>query len=292
MQLIAITGATGFIGQRLLQMLVESSAAALRIDLRAVERGALDAVLRDNAVNCLVHFASPAPSADPAAQDDIEQMVVDLAEGVAAAAADSGTHVILASTIRVHPLDSGRFSAATPVAPFDGYGRGKARVEKLVADLVGAGGGCTILRISSVQGIDSSGRARGLLGLFGRQAAAGRLTVMGNGGSIKDLIHVDDVALAVMAAVDSAATGVRTIHIGSGEGCTVIDVVQQCKAEVERRGRTLRIEHIGADPNDLAGVVDVSDAWRVLGWRPRVGIEEMISEALDCCLPNGLEGES
>jgi UDP-glucose 4-epimerase len=92
------------------------------------------------------------------------------------------------------------------------------------------------------------------------------LTIDGDGSQSRDLVYVADVARAYLAAVQSKTTGV--VNIGTGRAYTVNQVVAAArrKAPVENGpSRAGDVPHTRAD---------ITRAKAVLGWEPRVGLEE------------------
>ena len=103
-----------------------------------------------------------------------------------------------------------------------------------------------------------------------------------DGSCIRDYIHVVDLARAHVAALrrlveKSAATGLECFNIGTGTGCSVLEVV---RAFEKVSGRRLSYRIVGRRPGDIEQVwADTSLANRVLGWRAEKGLEEMLDSA-------------
>ena len=285
--MIGITGASGFIGGKLKGTLLNLGEEVIDIDLRNLNLESAISSLKENSIRCIVHLASPTPSSVPELQDEIEEVIINLGKLAIELAEKSDARLVVASTVRIHPLDVLCFSRSSVIAPFDGYGRGKLLVEGICQERFGNGNGkgCTLLRISSVQGIDNSGRARGLVGFFARQVLSGKLTIMGDGYSTKNLLHVDDLVVAIRAAVDSTDGRVREVYVGSEIGHTVKEIADTVVIAASRRGKSVEIVHIDPDQNDLSGSIEDSSAVEYLGWSAEIGLERMVSEALDSVLP-------
>ena len=98
------------------------------------------------------------------------------------------------------------------------------------------------------------------------------LEIHGDGEQTRDFTHVSDVVSANMLAMDCEIADGRAINIGRGENVSVNRVAAMIGGPtVHREGRRRRhARHAGG-----------SDAGeRVLGWRPRVSIEEGIADLL------------
>ena len=113
--------------------------------------------------------------------------------------------------------------------------------------------------------------------LDGRVLALGEAVTLKTPGSIKDYIHADDVASALLAVSARGSDG--TVNIGTGEGVAVGSVARQI-AELVGRPDLLRMpERPVADPLDHV----VADAGRLrsLGWRPQVTLVSGLRRLVD-----------
>ena len=100
------------------------------------------------------------------------------------------------------------------------------------------------------------------------------LEIFGDGEQTRDFTHVSDVVSANMLAMDCevAVADGRAINIGRGENVSVNRIAAMIGGQrVHREGRA-------GDMRDT--LADRREAERVLGWRPRVSIEEGIAELL------------
>jgi len=247
--MIGVTGASGFIGSHLLAQLGDSG---FSINLRTLDTpDVLADYLRDNDCRTIVHLAGPLPG-----DSNADVVATELAQRIAGAAMSlDQCHIIFSSTIRVHSREQGVFGIDSEVAPFDAYGLGKANAESVFLNCANASHPISILRVSSVQGVGVNGRAKGLLGVFARQAAmGGPITVMGDGNSVKDLVSINTVLDAIGGCVlypPNTGPYSQIIPVGSGQGITVGEIAE---AMCDISG--VDIAHIEADPNDLSGYVD------------------------------------
>jgi UDP-glucose 4-epimerase len=100
-----------------------------------------------------------------------------------------------------------------------------------------------------------------------------------DGTGVRDYIHVMDLALGHLAALDylNRESGLLTVNLGTGRGCTVLEMVHTFEKVngikipyqiVERRLGDIEISF--ADP---------SEANRILGWKARLGLEDMCRDA-------------
>ena len=244
--MIGVTGASGFIGAHLLAQLGDSGYS---IDLRALDTpDALGDYLRGRGCQTIVHLAGPMPG-----DSNADTIATELAQRVAGAAKSlDECHIIFSSSIRVHSRDEGVFSFDSEVAPFDAYGVGKASGEEVFLGCADEAHPVSILRISSVQGVGTNGRAQGLASVFARQAASGGpITIMGDGSSIKDLVDIHTVLDGIGDCILNPPSDSQVVTVGSGHPTTVGELAA-IVSQISGAG----VVHIDADPNDLSGYVD------------------------------------
>jgi len=97
------------------------------------------------------------------------------------------------------------------------------------------------------------------------------LTIWGDGSTVRDFVHVSDVADA-MARATLYAGDQAVINIGSGRGHTLLEIVSKVEAAT---GKTIDLKPEPDRPIDvLVNVLDASLAARELDWRPVKTIEE------------------
>ncbi len=96
------------------------------------------------------------------------------------------------------------------------------------------------------------------------------MKIHGSGEQTRDFTHVNDVVAANILAMDAAIADGRAINIGAGRNVSInriADLLGGPRVQVEARKGDMR--------DTLA---DTTEAWRVLGWRPRVTVEEGIAQ--------------
>lgn len=186
----------------------------------------------------------------------------------------------------------------SPLAPASPYARTKAMMEQILEDTASA----SELKVLSLRYFNPVGTDPELR--TGQQIehpshVMGKLldawlnndtfTVTGvdwptrDGSGIRDFIHVWDLALAHVAAVDNFDTATaeqsyQVINIGTGNGTTVKELAA---AFEEGAGRKLNIAEGAPRPGDVAGVCTVSDkAERMLGWTPKHTMVDSVRDAI------------
>jgi dTDP-L-rhamnose 4-epimerase len=144
-----------------------------------------------------------------------------------------------------------------------------------------------VLRLQNVFGAGQSpsNPYTGILPLFGRLAAAGQpIPVYEDGRIVRDFVHVDDVARALESAVcdldaDLDAGPGAAVDVGSGVPVTILEVARLVADRYGAPAPTVTGQFRDGDVRYACA--DPADAYRLLGWRPRVelasGLEELCS---------------
>jgi UDP-glucose 4-epimerase len=183
-----------------------------------------------------------------------------------------------------------------PTAPTNPYGRTKLMIEQILADLALSDPAWSIgvLRYFNPVGAHESGRIgeepRGTpnnLMPYVAQVAIGRrpeLSVFGSdystpdGTGVRDYIHVVDLALGHLAALDAVAkaNGVWTVNLGTGQGYSVLEMV---RAFENASGRKVPYRVVARRPGDIAACyADPARATALLGWKAERGLEQMCAD--------------
>ncbi len=98
------------------------------------------------------------------------------------------------------------------------------------------------------------------------------LQIHGDGEQTRDFTHVSDIVAANILAMDAPVADGRAINVGAGRNVSVnriADLIGGARVQMEARTGDMR--------NTLA---DTSEAARILGWHPRVSVEEGVIQLL------------
>ena len=184
-----------------------------------------------------------------------------------------------------------------PTGPTNPYGCTKWHIEHMLNDLAVASPEWSIgiLRYFNPVGAHASGRIgenpRGIpnnLMPFVTQVAVGKrpqLSVFGgdypthDGTGVRDYIHVVDLALGHLAALEKvvAGKGAWTVNLGTGKGYSVLDFV---KAFEKASGKPIPYQIVDRRPGDVAQCyADPSLAAEMLGWRAQRDLQQMCADS-------------
>lgn len=184
----------------------------------------------------------------------------------------------------------------SPLGATNPYGRTKWMIEEMLRDLRAAQPDwrIAILRYFNPVGAHSSGRIgedpNGIpnnLMPFVAQVAVGklpRLRVYGgdyptpDGTGVRDYIHVVDLALGHLAALEhlSSHPSPITVNLGTGQGTSVLEMI---RAFEKASGRKVPYEIVARRPGDVAECyADPSLAMELLGWKAGRGVDQMCAD--------------
>ena len=184
-----------------------------------------------------------------------------------------------------------------PTSTTNPYGETKLMIERILKDTCAAypDFSACVLRYfnpigahqSALIGEDPKGIPNNLLP-FITKVAIGKLeclSVFGDdydthdGTGVRDYIHVVDLALAHLKAVDytEKLRGIDYINVGTGNGYSVLDIV---KAFGEAWGEPIKYKIADRRPGDIAVCyADPTKAYEVLGWRAERDLRTMCEDS-------------
>lgn len=295
MSRVLVTGASGFIGRRALEPLTRqgvevygvgrSVPADLPRNVRWLKADLLDPDERAAAVNeaAATHLLHLAWYAEPGRfWTDPENVrwvgaSLDLVERFASA---GGRRAVLAGTCAEYDWSTTEplSEAASALAPSTLYGTCKDATRRVVQGL-GSSLGLSVAwaRIFFLYG-PREHPAR-LVASVASALVRGERAPTSEGSQVRDFMHVDDVAGAFVALLSSEVTG--AVNIGSGEGVTVRDVVEQI-ARAARREDLLDLGALASRPGDPPRIV--ADALRLhdsVAFTPAISLEEGLTRTVE-----------
>jgi UDP-glucose-4-epimerase GalE len=264
------------------------------------DRARVAGLIAERRIEAVLHFAAFSSVADSVRRPDAYwrnnvagtlALLEAMREGGALRFVFSSTAAVFGETTEMPLAES---AALAPESP---YATTKLAVERMLADFARAYG----LRHVSLRYFNAAGASpdgahgeqhdpethlipillQALLGLRPGVTVYGSDFATPDGTCIRDYVHVADLAEAHVRALDwtaraDAGAG-EAINLGTGTGHSVLEVIRACE-----RVTGLRVAYeIGARrPGDTARLVaGLARAERVLGWRPRAGLDEILASA-------------
>jgi UDP-glucose 4-epimerase len=315
MATVLVTGGAGYIGSVTAHCLKRRGYGVVIVDdlsrghehnirglpfhqLNIAETGALAAVLKDEHVDAVIHFAAYSMVGESTKRPDLYFLnnVGGTASLLSAMIQTKVMRLVFSSTAAVYgtPLVV-PIPEDAPQAPVNPYGESKVLVERMLRWMDQCNGLRSIaLRYFNACGSDpESGLGEEhnpethLIPLLLRAVVSGTpMTIFGDdyetpdGTCIRDYIHVTDLAEAHVVAIEKllAGGGSDVFNVGTGEGRSVLEVM---RAVEEATGSKVPHE-IGprraGDPATL--VANSGKLKRTLGWRPKFpDIQDVVKTA-------------
>ncbi len=276
------------------------------------DRNALQDVFRNNAVDAVIHFAGL-----KAVGESVQKPLEYFSNNV------YGT-LCLCDVMRENDVRKIVFSSSAtvygdphkvpitedfPLSATNPYGRSKLFIEEILRDIHVSDNAWDIilLRYFNPVGAHSSGKIGedpndipNNLVPYISQVAIGKLeilSVFGNdypthdGTGVRDYIHVVDLAIGHVRAIDKieSKTGTRVYNLGTGRGYSVLEMVEAFK---KVSGREVPYKIVDRRPGDIAECfADPALAKEELNWVAEKGIDEMCADTWrwQSQNPNGYE---
>jgi len=308
LRIIAVTGASGFIGRAVSQQLLRYG-----YHVRAVSRshslfGSFSSSRVDHVVcgdlvsshdltpvvanvNCIIHAAARVPFSRTRVPELDYSVNVEATRRLAQSAVDAGVErFVFLSSVRAisssgEGLDSAGRSGRGDQA-CDGYGASKRAAEQALWDISAKTGlGVVVVRPPLVYGSGVKGHLAGLLKLlrFGLPLPLGALQ------NKRSLIGLDNLVDLLIRCVDHPAAVDQTFLVSDGEDLSTPDLLRHMAAAMGRPARLVPVPvpllrlagstlGKGAEIDRLVGSlqIDISHTRQVLGWTPPVSVREGI----------------
>lgn len=284
---VMVTGASGFVGRRLLPRLARAGHDAVGIDREVEIQDARALAARIAAIRpeAVIHLAALSSVAHSLRTPDACYRVNFLGTRAlltSVAAEAPGARILLVGSADAYSATSPRAEAlteATPLRPRSPYARSKAAAELLGRLALARGLDVVCVRAFNHTGAGQSDQF--VVSSFARQLAAiasGRaepLLRVGNLDSVRDFLHVDDVIEAYLGLLDRNVAA-DVYQVAGGIGISIRSVLD---ALIGIAGIAPRIE-IDAErwrPTDWL-VGDATRLHRATGWQPRIAIDTLLRE--------------
>ena len=326
---ILVCGGAGYIGSHAVHQLVEKGEDVVIVDnLQTGHHDALnpkakfyegdirdaailDKIFTENDIEAVIHFA-----ANSLVGESVQKPLKYFNNNV------YGMQVLLESMVRNH-VDKIVFSSTAavygepkrvpimeddPTEPTNPYGESKRTMEKMMKWVSRADG----IRYVSLRYFNAAGALddgsigedhnpeshliplvmktalgqRDHIGIFGEDYPTP------DGTCVRDYIHVKDLAEAHLLALEYLERGGSSdvFNLGNGAGYSVREIIETARRITGKEIKAVAEPRRGGDPSVL--IASNKKAAEVLGWKPVLGLDQIISDAWawHSGHPNGYEG--
>ncbi|MCI8623068.1 MAG: UDP-glucose 4-epimerase GalE [Provencibacterium sp.] len=275
------------------------------------DREAVKTIFEENAVDAVIHFAG-LKAVGESVQKPLEYYHNNLLSTLVLCEemrAHGCKKIVFSSSATVYGMhNQAPFTEDMPLSTTNPYGSTKLFIEGILSDLVTADKEWSVCLLryfnpigaheSGLIGESPNGIPNNLLP-YVAQVAAGKLPCLGvygndyetpDGTGVRDYIHVVDLALGHLGAVEYVAkhTGVEAVNLGTGKGSSVLEVVH---AFEKASGREVPYEIKPRRAGDIASCyADSSKARRLFGWEAKRNLDDMCRDGWNFIKnnPNGL----
>ena len=265
-----------------------------------LDRDALDKVFCENKIDSVIHFAGLKAVGESVGKplEYYHNNITGTLVLCDVMRAHNCKEIVFSSSATVYGMNNPvPFVEGMPTSATNPYGYTKVMIEQILTDLAVADKDWSVVLLryfnpigaheSGLIGEDPNGIPNNLLP-YVAQVAVGRrphLNVYGNdydthdGTGVRDYIHVVDLALGHLKALDyaDAHKGVEAINLGTGNGSSVLDVVH---AFEEACGHKIPYEIVGRRAGDIATCyANAQKAKELLAWEATRDLAQMCRDA-------------
>jgi dTDP-glucose 4,6-dehydratase len=299
---VVITGAAGFIGSHLSEAFLDRGYSVVGVDnlltgstaniahlanrdFLLLKHDVTNYIYIEGPVDAVLHWASPASPIDylelPIPTLKVGALGTHKALGLAKA---KGARFVLASTSEVygdpleHPQKETYWGNVNPIGPRGVYDEAKRFAEAMTTAYHRYHGLDTkIVRIFNTYGPRMrlhDGRA---VPAFMGQALRGEdVTIFGSGQQTRSFCYVSDLVDGIVRLLDSNVN--EPVNIGNPEEMTIEAIARKI---IELTGSKSRIVHRPLPEDDpKVRQPDITRARTLLGWEPKVGLDEGLRRTL------------
>ena len=291
-----VTGGAGFIGSHVVDALIEKGVDVTVVDFaepkyRNAKASYVNKDIRDDGLNevfanlkpdvvfhLAAHIDDRASAHDPvmnAQHNEIGSLRVFEAARLAGA-----RKLLFASTAAVYGL-AGKSPLKEKLLPrpMTPYGISKLAVENYLAFYQHRYAlSYVALRLANVYGPRQDGsKESGAVSVFTSKLLAGEAPFINDdGGSVRDYVHVSDIAKAFVIAAEGDAIGV--FNISTKVGTSTMDLYQMIARQVDKALQPIPRPEV----KDAIKVVTLKYtlAKQTLGWRPSIGIKRGLKDTI------------
>ena len=314
---ILITGGCGYIGSHVVlalsnlgesvivfDNLSQGSKSALingevLVEGDILNKNTLLQAMMNNDIEIVIHLAALVNAAESVSKPDLYHEVNAIgSRNVWECVTRAGIqHIIYASSAAVYgtPASSDPIQETSATIPTNPYGESKLAGEKSLAALSPGNYNYLSFRFFNVGGAESEGRlgqsleSRAIMQRLYAHALnlEDSVTISGNdyntpdGTVIRDFIHVQDIANAIILGIKHLRSSNQStiINLGGGDAHSIKEVIGEVETII---GKSLNIIYGPRNPGDISySLADISLAKDILGWKPTKNLTDIVRDGFN-----------
>jgi GDP-4-dehydro-6-deoxy-D-mannose reductase len=291
---VYVTGASGFVGRKLLPRLEAAGMAAVGVDtdVDVTNADAVESSLRRHRPDAIIHLAAMSSVAQSAVEPERcyqvnfggTRTILRSAEKVCPEARIllvGSTDQYAATNSEKSPAPAA-FPETTPLEPRSPYARTKTASEMLGQEAALAGQDVVRIRASNHTGRGQPDHF--VVSSFARQVAAihaGRqapLMRVGNLDSVRDFLHVDDVLDAYVTLLDRSIPP-DVYNVASGNAVPIRDILDRL-IRIAQIDPAVEVDPDRWRPTDWC-VADASKLRSISNWAPKISLDALLEELFE-----------
>ncbi|MGC9975929.1 MAG: UDP-glucuronic acid decarboxylase family protein [Syntrophales bacterium] len=181
----------------------------------------------------------------------------------------------------VHPQKEDYWGRVNPIGPRSCYDEGKRAAECLMMDYHRQNNvKVKIARIFNTYGPRMAMKDGRVISNFVVQAIKGEnITVYGNGSQTRSFCYVDEMIDGLMRLMESDDSFFGPVNLGNPDEFTILDLAKTVIGMTGNRSKIVFSPLPQDDP--MQRNPDISLARKVLGWQPRVKLEEGLARTIE-----------
>ena len=179
--------------------------------------------------------------------------------------------LVFMSTCSVYGSNENLVDETSELNPLSHYARTKLQAEKIIAEQAKD---YLVFRLGTLYGISdiySRLRLDLVVNVLTKKATLGEHLIVFGGGQWRPLLHVKDVAEAVLFGIQNNLTGLYNL---SNENCRIRDIAGEIKKVIP----DMTIKYVNKKFEDLRNYRVIADKFKSHGWKPKYNLEHGIRE--------------
>lgn len=274
-----LTGGAGYLGRHVMALLSATERRIVVVAHRWSDRQALEQLVGDTAIDRCMHLGWYAHPADYLHAVDGNRDSLDASLDLVSVLLDRGcSHLVVAGSSAEYGCPSERVDEAARIEPHTIYAAAKTSL-RLLLESSWLDGRMTVAWARIFNVVGPGEHPDRIVPLVTRSLLARRAVDLSDGRQVRDILHVTDVARALVALSDSGSSGIFNVSSGVG-----VDLRTVFTALAGRVGAPTDLLRFGArargvgDPDRLVGMN--ARLREKTAWSPAMDLDAVLNDVV------------